>query len=102
MVNGFLLFLKMFKYMTFSERVRFLFRMMQRSSTDLLIFAIVLCVFFMAFGIAGLQFFTSQLLVALSSHITISQSYYSWLIILQWPIILHLANYITVSQSYYS
>eukprot|EP01083_Nonionella_stella_P085164 236005_1 len=60
MINGFLLWMKLFKYMTFSNRVRFLFTMLQRSSQDLLIFSIVLFVFFLAFGIAAFLSFSSD------------------------------------------
>ena len=60
MINGFLLWMKLFKYMTFSNRVRFLFTMLQRSSQDLLIFSIVLFVFFLAFGMAAFLSFSSD------------------------------------------
>ena len=46
--------------MTFSNRVRFLFTMLQRSSQDLLIFSIVLFVFFLAFGMAAFLSFSSD------------------------------------------
>ena len=59
-VNGFLLWLKIFKYMTFSVRVRFLFTMLARSSKDLFIFTIVLFVFYLAFGMAGFLSFSSD------------------------------------------
>jgi len=58
--NGFLLWLKIFKYMTFSHRVRFLFTMLERSSKDLFIFTIVLFVFYLAFGMAGFLSFSSD------------------------------------------
>ena len=60
MVNGFLLFIKMFKYMTFSNRVRFLFRMLQRSSQDLLVFCLLLIVIVLCFGLAGFLAFSSD------------------------------------------
>ena len=60
MMNGFLLWMKLFKYMTFSHRVRFLFTMLQRSSKDLFIFSIVLCVFYCSFGIMAFLLFSSD------------------------------------------
>jgi len=60
MINGFLLWMKLFKYMTFSHRVRFLFTMLQRSSKDLFIFTIVLGVFYLSFGILAFLCFSSD------------------------------------------
>ena len=60
MVNGFLLYIKMFKYMTFSDRVRFLFRMFQRSQTDIFVFTLVIIVFVFAFGMTGYLSFSQD------------------------------------------
>merc|ERR1719319_1575680 len=60
MVNGFLLYLKMFKYMTFSRRIKFLFAMFKRSANDLFIFCIVLSVVFAAFGMVGFLAFSTD------------------------------------------
>jgi len=59
-VNGFLMWIKMFKYLTFSKRIRFLFEMLARSSNDLLIFGIVLCVVNLAFATVGFIAFSSD------------------------------------------
>ena len=60
MINGAIIYFKMFEYLTFSERVRFLFKMLDRSSNDLLIFCIVLFVLFLSFGIFGYVAFNSD------------------------------------------
>ncbi len=41
-INGALLWIKLFKYLALNKRLRFLFTMLGRSSTDILMFAIVL------------------------------------------------------------
>ena len=50
----------MFKYMTFSDRVRFLFRMFQRSYKDILVFTLVIIVFVFAFGMMGYLSFSQD------------------------------------------
>jgi len=59
-VNGLLLWLKLFKYMTVHRRLRFLFTMLSESSMDLIMFLIVLAVFIVAFGTSGFMTFTSD------------------------------------------
>ena len=60
MVNGFLLWIKMFKYFTFSKRIRFLFAMFERTATDLFIFVIVLFIFILAFATTAFLSFSSD------------------------------------------
>ncbi len=60
MVNGFLLWIKMFKYFTFSKRIRFLFAMFERTATDLFIFVIVLFLFILAFATTAFLSFSSD------------------------------------------
>ena len=60
MVNGFLLWIKMFKYLTFSKRIRFLFNMFQNTATDLIIFMIVLFIFILAFATTAFLSFSSD------------------------------------------
>ncbi len=60
MVNGFLLWIKMFKYFTFSKRIRFLFNMFQNTATDLVIFMIVLFIFILAFATTAFLSFSSD------------------------------------------
>eukprot|EP01084_Bolivina_argentea_P084993 153644_1 len=59
-INGLLLWIKLFKYLAVNKRLRFLFTMLGRSSTDILMFAIVLGVFVVAFGTAGFLTFNSD------------------------------------------
>jgi len=60
MVNGFLLYTKLFKYMRFSKRVRFLFAMFEKSAADLLIFGIAMLVFLLTFALPGFLLFCSD------------------------------------------
>eukprot|EP00484_Ammonia_sp_Unknown_P018940 CAMPEP_0197025922 /NCGR_PEP_ID=MMETSP1384-20130603/6121_1 /TAXON_ID=29189 /ORGANISM="Ammonia sp." /LENGTH=743 /DNA_ID=CAMNT_0042454511 /DNA_START=22 /DNA_END=2253 /DNA_ORIENTATION=- len=59
-INGALLWIKLFKYLAINKRLRFLFTMLGRSSTDILMFVIVLGVFVIAFGTAGFLTFNSD------------------------------------------
>merc|ERR1712129_307966 len=59
-VNGGLLWIKLFKYLAVNKRLSFLFKMLGRSSTDILMFGIVLMVFVIAFGTAGFLTFNSD------------------------------------------
>jgi hypothetical protein len=59
--NGFLCFFKIFKYFSANERLRFFFTMMQRASSDILLFCLVLVVWFLAFGLFGFLAFSSDL-----------------------------------------
>ena len=61
LVNGFLLWIKMFKYFTFSNRIRFLFAMFERTATDLFIFMIVLFIFVLAFATSAFLSFSSDI-----------------------------------------
>ena len=58
--NSFSLFLRLFKYFTFSDRFVFLFRMLYKSGSDMLIFLIALFVFIIAFALAGFTLFSSD------------------------------------------
>lgn len=60
MVNGFILMIKLMKYMTFNPRIKFLFAILNHSAQDLFVFSIVLFVLFMAFGFAGFLLFSSD------------------------------------------
>jgi len=60
MFNGFILVIKLMKYMTFSTRIQFLFAILSHSAQDLAIFAIVLFVLFGAFGFSGFLLFSSD------------------------------------------
>jgi len=60
MVNGFLLYFKLFKFLNASKNVRVLFAMFQKTTTDMIVFIIILFVFFLAFGIAGFLVFSSD------------------------------------------
>merc|ERR1712176_1561817 len=59
-INGALLWIKLFKYLAVHKRLRFLFTMLGRSSTDILMFVVVLGVFVIAFGTAGFLTFSSD------------------------------------------
>lgn len=58
MVNGFLVWIKMFKYLSFSKRLTFLFLILRRSSTDFIVFGFVILVFVCAFGMSGFLVFS--------------------------------------------
>jgi len=60
MVNGFLLYFKLFKYLNVSRNVRVLFQMFAKTASDMLVFLVILCVFFLAYGIAGFLVFSSD------------------------------------------
>ena len=57
---GFLLFIKLFKYLGVNKRFKFLFTMLSESSQNLLMFFVVLFVIFSAFGMAGFLIFSSD------------------------------------------
>ena len=59
-INGALLWFKLFKYLAVHKRLRFLFTMLNHSSPDLVMFAIVLLVFIISFGTAGFMTFKSD------------------------------------------
>ena len=60
MINGFLLWIKMFKYLTFNKRIRFLFGMFERTALDIIIFTIALFVFILAFATTAYLSFSSD------------------------------------------
>jgi len=60
MVNAFLLYFKLFKYLNISRNVRVLFMMFEKTASDMLVFVIILVVFFLAFGIGGFSVFSSN------------------------------------------
>jgi len=60
MVNGFLLYFKLFKYLNVSRNVRVLFTMFKKTASDMLVFVIILCVIFLAYGIGGFLVFSSD------------------------------------------
>jgi len=60
MVNGFLLYFKLFKYLNVSRNVRVLFTMFKKTASDMLVFLIILCVIFLAYGIGGFLVFSSD------------------------------------------
>jgi hypothetical protein len=59
-INGFLLWIKMFKYFTFSRRIRFLFAMFEKVGVDLVVFGISLLVFVFAFATTAFLSFSSD------------------------------------------
>ena len=59
-MNGFLLYFKLFKFLTVNRRMGFFFRLFANASTDLLIFLVILFVFFFAFGTLGYIIFSSD------------------------------------------
>lgn len=60
MVNAFLLYFKLFKYLNVSRNVRVLFTMFKKTASDMLVFVIILCVIFLAYGIGGFLVFSSD------------------------------------------
>jgi len=60
MVNAFLLYFKLFKYLNVSRNVRVLFMMFRKTASDMLVFVIILIVIFLAFGIGGFLVFSSN------------------------------------------
>jgi len=60
MVNAFLLFFKLFKYLNVSRNVRVLFMMFKKTASDMLVFVIILIVIFLAYGIGGFLVFSSN------------------------------------------
>lgn len=59
-INGWLLCIKIFKYLNWNERFRFLFKILRSASTDLLVFLLVLFVIMLAFGMFGYLSFASD------------------------------------------
>jgi len=61
-VNGFLLWFKLFRYLGFHPKFRFLFYMMSRGWQDLVMFMVILFVFYLAFAFSGFLIFGSDVL----------------------------------------
>jgi len=60
MVNGFLLYFKLFKYLNASKNVRVLFMMFKKTVSDMFVFVVILIVIFLAYGIGGFLVFSSD------------------------------------------
>jgi len=60
MVNGFLLFLKLFKYFTFSPKMLFLFGIMKKAYVDICIFMVAFLIFIFGFALMGYIAFSSD------------------------------------------
>jgi len=60
MVNAFLLYFKLFKYLNVSSNVRVLFTVFKKTASDMLVFVVILCVIFLAYGIGGFLVFSSD------------------------------------------
>jgi len=60
MTNGFLLFVKLFKYLTFSAKLRFLFTTLQHAGSNIANFVVVLFIFLCGFALAGYICFGSD------------------------------------------
>jgi len=60
MVNGFLLYFKLFKYLNASKRMRLLFTMFYKTWKSIFYFVIILFVFYLAYGIGGFLVFSSD------------------------------------------
>lgn len=60
MVNAFLLYFKLFKYLNVSRNVRVLFMTFKKTASDMVVFVIILIVIFLAFGIGGFLVFSSN------------------------------------------
>lgn len=58
--NGWLLCIKIFKYLNWNEKFRFLFKILRSASTDLFVFLLVLFVIMLSFGMFGYLSFSSD------------------------------------------
>jgi len=58
--NGMLLCVKIFKYLNWNEKFRFLFKILRSASTDLFVFLLVLFVIMLSFGMFGYLSFASD------------------------------------------
>eukprot|EP01084_Bolivina_argentea_P116958 207739_1 len=59
-IGGFLLWCKLFKYLSFHPKFKFLFFMLQRGLQDIVMFCMILFVFYLAFAISGFVMFSSD------------------------------------------
>lgn len=60
MLNGFFMFVMMFKHMTFSSKLRFIFDLFDKTASDLIYFSIVFLIFLLAFSMSGFIVFGSD------------------------------------------
>jgi len=60
MVNGALLYFKLFKYLNASRKMRLLFAMFYKTWKNMFVFIIILFVFYLAYGVAGFLLFSSD------------------------------------------
>ena len=75
MICGMFLFLKLFKYMTFSSRLTFLFTMLRRSGLDILIFMSLLMIFVSSFGFGGYVLFNTDVIEFRQLHYAIGNMF---------------------------
>lgn len=105
---GLLLWLKMFKYLSFHPKFHFLFLMFWRRILDIVMFAMVLAVFYLVFAISGFLLFNSdvaefrkysQSLISVnlfmirgidSDKVTASSHVFGWLFFFCWILIMGL------------
>jgi len=59
-VNGFLLMIKLFKYLSAFARMQLLFKLLQNAAGDISVFGIIMFVIYLAFGIAGFLIFSTD------------------------------------------
>jgi len=60
MVNGLLLYFKLFKYLNASRKMRLLFNLFYKTAADMFTFVVILCVFYLAYGLGGYLVFSSD------------------------------------------
>jgi len=60
MVNGILLYFKLFKYLNASRKMRLLFNLFYKTAADMFTFVVILCVFYLAWGLGGYLIFSSD------------------------------------------
>jgi len=60
MVNGLLLYFKLFKYLNASRKMRLLFNLFYKTAGDMFTFIVILCVFYLAYGLGGYLVFSSD------------------------------------------
>lgn len=71
MVNGGLLYFKLFKYLNTSKKMRLLFALFYKTSSDMFFFVVILCVFYMAYGLGGYLIFSSDVSDYRQLHIAV-------------------------------
>jgi len=60
MVNGILLYFKLFKFLNASRKMRLLFNLFYKTAADMFTFIVILCVFYLAYGLGGYLIFSSD------------------------------------------